>query len=62
MHPLVRKVLERLHMIIQYHEKSILFYWIPSQVGIRDNEKVDAAVIAGLLNRVTNIPIPYGDL
>ena len=40
-------------------EKNI--YWIPSHVGIRGNEKVDAAAKAGLSRRVTDIPIPYGD-
>ena len=30
-------------------------------MGIRGNGNADAAAKAGLLNRVTNIPIPYGD-
>ena len=30
-------------------------------VGIRVNEKADAAAKAGLSRRVTNVPIPYGD-
>ena len=57
---LVLGVLERLHWLVQYHDKRILFYWIPSHVGIRGNEKADAAAKAGLLRRVTHIPIPYG--
>ena len=39
----------------------IFFYWVPSQVGISGNEKTDAAAKAGILRRVANIPIPYGD-
>ena len=54
-------IMERLHWLVQYQEKRILFYWIPSHVCIGVNEKADAAAKAGLLRRVTNVPIPYGD-
>ena len=60
-HPLVLYILECLHWLVQYQEKRILFYWIPSYVRIRGNEKADAAAKAGLLRRLTNVPIPYGD-
>ena len=62
MHPLVHNVLGRLHWLVQYHGKRISFYWLPSHVGIRGNEKVEAAAKADILRGVTNIPIPYSDL
>ena len=61
-HPLVLYILERLNWLVHYQEKRILFYWIPSHVGIRGNEKANAAAKAGLSGSVTNVPIPYGDL
>ena len=42
-------------------KKEYRFYWIPSHVGIRVDEKVDVVAKASLLRRVTNISIPYGD-
>ena len=41
--------------------EKILFNWIPSHVGIRGNDKADAAAKAGLSRRVTDVPIPYFD-
>ena len=61
-HPLVLYRLERLQWLVQYQEKIILFYQIPSHVGIRRNVKADAAAKAGLLRRVTNVSIPYDNL
>ena len=40
-----------LNWLIQYQEKRILFYWIPSHVGIVGNENADTAARAGLSRR-----------
>ena len=56
-HPLVPYKLERLNWLVQYQEKRILFYWIPSHVGIIDNKNADTAAKAGLSRGVTNVPI-----
>jgi ribonuclease HI len=37
---MIRKLLLRFHDILK--TKSVKLYWIPSHVGIRGNEKVDA--------------------
>ena len=59
--PLVQKVLERLHNLQKELNKSVIFCWIPSHVGIKGNEAADTAAKAGLDLRVTNMPIPYAD-
>ena len=40
---LVLNELERFHWLVQYHEKQIFSYWIPSHVGIRGNEVAEAS-------------------
>ena len=60
-HPLVLYILERLIWVVQYQEKRILFYWIPSHVCTIGNGKADTAAKAGHSRRVANVPIPYGD-
>ena len=41
-------------------EKNIILLG-PQSCCIRGNEKADAAAKAGLLRRVTDVPIPFGD-
>ena len=48
-HPLVLYILEHLNWLVQYQDKRILFYWIPSHVGIIGNEKAGTAAKTGLL-------------
>ena len=62
MHLFVLKVLECHHWLVQYHDKMISFYLVPSHFGIRGNERVNAAAKADLLRMGSNILIPYGEL
>ena len=48
-HPLVLYILERLNWLVRYQDKRILFYWIPSHVGIIGNETAGTAAKTGLL-------------
>ena len=58
-HPLVLYILERLNWLVQYQDKRILFYWIPSHVGIIGNEKADTAGKAGLLKKSQMFPFLF---
>ena len=54
-HPLVLDVLEKYSALIN---KTVLFCWVPSHVGIRGNELADAAAKAALNERLTIMTLP----
>ena len=57
-HPLVLDVLENYSALIN---KTVLFCWVPSHVGIRGNDQADAAAKAALNERLTIMTLPYSD-
>ena len=57
-HPLVLDVLEKYSALVN---KTVLFCWVPSHVGIRGNELADAAAKAALNERLTIMTLPYSD-
>ena len=57
-HPLVLDVLEKYSALIN---KTVLFCWVPSHVGIRGNELADAAAKAALNETLTIMTLPYSD-
>ena len=57
-HPLVLDVLEKCSALIN---KTVLFCWVPSHVGIRGNELADAAAKAALNEELTIMTLPYSD-
>jgi len=59
-HPGILELLERYSRLAQVG-KSIVLAWIPSHVGIRGNEKVDALAKDALNLNITNMKIPYTD-
>ena len=61
-HPLVQKVQEWLFRISCWH-KSVCFYWVPSHVGIHDNELADReAKLAALSADITFDKLLHSDL
>ena len=47
---------------VVHNQKSVMFCWVPSHVGIHVNERVDALAKLALNEPYTNIKIPYTDL
>jgi len=58
--PLILDIL-LLHSDLYNHNFDIIFFWIPSHVGIVGNTKVDLLAKAPLLSPITNIPIAATD-
>ena len=58
-HPLIIKLLCRLHTT---SNKAIVFCWIPSYIGVRENHRADAAAKLALDLTPDKYNIPYPDL
>ena len=58
-HPLIQEVLLKHHTLCK--EKSLVFCWVPSHVGIRGNEEADRAAKASLELHQSSIKLPYTD-
>ena len=59
--PLILKLLEKLHHLSSSH-KTIHFCWIPSHIGIRQNEAADMAAKESLSQDIIFSQVPYTDL
>ena len=58
--PNILSALEKLHNISE-DGKEVVFCWIPSHVGIKGNDRADAAAKAALQLPITNYKVPYTD-
>jgi len=58
--PLILDILLLLNDLYN-HNFDIIFFWIPSHVGIVGNTKVDLLAKTHSLSPITNIPIPATD-
>ena len=59
--PMIRDIAERCHHLHTVN-KIISFCWIPSHVGIRGNERADAAAKTALSLPESDIKVPHTDL
>ena len=57
-HPLVLDVLDKYSALVN---KTLLFCWVPSHVGIQGNELADTAAKAALNERLTIMTLAYSD-
>ena len=61
-HPLLHDLYDTYITSVIHNQKSVMFCWVPSHVGIQGNERVDALAKLALNEPYTNIKIPYADL
>ena len=55
-HPICRALQHEIHKL-----KEVTFCWIPSHVGIENNEKVDRVAVSAACRREEYIPVDYRD-
>ena len=60
-HPLLPDIFD-FYICMRHQHKYVMFYWVPSHVGIQGNELVDVLAKLSLNEAYTNIKIPYTDL
>ena len=58
--PQIQNILEKHHTISKY--KTIVYCWIPSQIGIRNNEQVDKQVAQRGNDRSPESNVPMSNL
>lgn len=59
-HPMILQIMEK-HQTIKDLNKSVLFCWIPSHVGIPGNERADTAAKQALALPISDYQLPFSD-
>ena len=57
--PQIQKLLEKCHELLAY--KEIVLCWIPSHIGIQENEMVDKQANTSLSLQLTSFKIPFSN-
>ena len=65
-HPLNRIVMRKVFsvfasLLLHFAYKVFISCWVPSNVGIRDNEKADSAAKSALDSSHVNVGVSYAD-
>ncbi len=58
---LILQLLEHHHLLSTGLAKTIRFYWIPSHVGIKDNDLMAQAAKDAINDYTSSVPVPYTD-